>query len=234
MIFRKNAIHKNAIIVMAKTPVPDQVKTRLTPPLPPEIASSLYLNFLLDKIEQVKNIEAQAFIAFTPATGLTFFRSIIPSGFILIDQVGRNLGERLINVSKNLFVQGFKKVLILDSDSPNLPPEYILKGFTDLDDCDIVLGPCEDGGYYLIGLKASQPQLFWDIPWSTSGVTELTLQKAQSLGLTVSLLETWYDIDTIDDLLRLKSDLDSYTSDKKGIFFCENTYREICRMEKSN
>jgi len=60
LIIRKNAIHKNAIIVMAKTPVPDQVKTRLTPPLDPEIASSLYLNFLLDKIEQVKNIEAQA------------------------------------------------------------------------------------------------------------------------------------------------------------------------------
>jgi len=223
-----------AVVIMAKAPVPDQVKTRMIPSLGPEVVSSLYYNFLLDKIEQVKNIDAQPFIAYTPQTELAFFRSIAPSGFNLINQVGADLGKRLINVSKRLFGQGYKKVLILDSDTPNLHIEYLKKGIEQLDKSDVVLGPCEDGGYYLIGLRTSQPLLFEDIPWSTSRVTELTMKKAQSSGLTVFLLEKWYDIDTIDDLLHLKRDLDSCSGDQKDIFFCKNTYREICRMNISN
>jgi rSAM/selenodomain-associated transferase 1 len=215
---------------MAKAPVPGQVKTRMIPSLDSGTVSSLYHNFLLDKIGQVKNIEAQAFIAYTPETEFAFFQNIAPSGFNLINQTGSGLGERLVNVSKNLFGQGFKKVLILDSDTPNLPVEYIKKGFEKLDNSDVVIGPCEDGGYYLIGLGASQPLIFEDIPWSTSRVTELTMNKAKMEGLKVSQLEKWYDVDTIDDLLHLKHDLDSYPVDQKGIFFCENTYREIKRM----
>lgn len=212
---------------MTKAPIPDQVKTRMIPSLDPVTVSNLYYNFLIDKIEQVKNIEAQAFIAYTPETGFAFFQSIAPSGFNLVNQNGTDLGERLVNISRTLFGQGFKKVLILDSDTPNLPVEYIKKGLEELDNSDVVIGPCEDGGYYLIGLKGIQPLLFKDIPWSTSRVTELTMNTAIIEGLKVSLLEKWYDVDTIDDLLHLKHDLDSYSIDQKGMFFCENTYREI-------
>jgi rSAM/selenodomain-associated transferase 1 len=219
---------------MAKAPVPYQVKTRMIPSLAPEVVSSLYYNFLLDKIEQVKIIDAQAFIAYTPQFELDFFRSIAPSGFNLINQVGTDLGKRLVNVSKRLFGQDYKKVLILDSDTPNLPIEYIRKGIEQLKKSDVVLGPCEDGGYYLIGLGASQPLLFEDIPWSTSSVTELTMKKAKRCGLTVSLLEKWYDVDTIHDLLRLKGDLESCSEDQKSVFFCKNTYHEICRLNISN
>lgn len=218
---------------MAKAPVPDQVKTRMIPSLDPGAVSNLYYNFLLDKIEQVKNIEAKAFIAYTPEIEFVFFRRIVPPGFDLINQIGADLGERLANISRSLFGQGFKKVLILDSDTPNLPVGYIKNGFEKLDNSDVVIGPCEDGGYYLIGLRESQPVIFEDIPWSTSRVTELTMNKAQMEGLKVSLIEKWYDVDTIDDLLLLKSDLDSYSADQKGIFFCENTYREIKRMNIS-
>ena len=221
---------ENAIVIMAKAPIPGQVKTRMIPSLDPGIVSNIYHNFLLDKIDQVKNIEAQAFIAYTPLTEFDFFRSILPPGFNLINQVGSGLGERLANIFKNLFGLGFKKVLILDSDTPNLPVEYIKKGLETLDNSDIVIGPCEDGGYYLIGLVANHPLIFKDIPWSTSGVTEFTINKAQLEGLKVSLLEKWYDVDTIDDLINLKRDLDSYPEEKKGIFFGENTYREIKKM----
>jgi rSAM/selenodomain-associated transferase 1 len=217
---------KCAIVIMAKAPIPGLVKTRMTPWLDPMVVSSLYHNFLLDKIEQVKNIGVQAFIAYTPETGLAFFRSIIPPGFDLINQVGADLGERLADISKSLFGQGFEKVLILDSDTPNLPVEYIQKGLDQLDKSDVILGPCEDGGYYLIGLRECQPLLFQDIPWSTSRVTEFTVKKAQSRDLSVFLLEKWYDIDTIDDLLHLKLDLDSYSLNQKG-FFCKNTYFKI-------
>ncbi len=184
-----------------------------------------------DKIEQVKNVKAHAFIAYAPENAADFFRSIVPAGFTLINQVGTDLGERLANISKSLFSLGFKKVAILDSDTPNLPPEYIQDGFTQLNKSDVVLGPCEDGGYYLIGLRANQPQLFTGIPWSTPGVTELTIKMAQSSGLTIYLLEKWYDIDTLEDLKRLKYDLDTTSEKQKSSFFCENTYRAISRLD---
>jgi rSAM/selenodomain-associated transferase 1 len=223
--------HLNAVVIMAKSPLPNKVKTRLIQWLDPSTVSSLYYNFLLDKIEQVKNIEAHIFIAYTPENAADFFRTIIPPGFTLINQVGLDLGERLVNISKCLFNVGFKKVAILDSDTPNLPPEYIQKGFTLLNKSDVVLGPCEDGGYYLIGLKANQPQLFNGIPWSTPKVMELTIEKAQSSGLTICLLEKWYDIDTVDDLKRLRYDLDTTSENQKTSFFCEKTYRAISRLD---
>ncbi|KPQ43362.1 MAG: hypothetical protein MPEBLZ_02083 [Candidatus Methanoperedens nitroreducens] len=216
---------------MAKAPLPNQVKTRMIPSLDPGTVSGLYHNFLLDKIEQVKNIEAQAFIAYTPETEFAFFQSIAPSGFNLIKQTGSGLGERLANISRSLFEQDFKKVLMLDSDSPNLPVEYIKKGLEKLDNCDIVIGPCEDGGYYLIGLRESQPLIFEGIPWSTSGVTELTMNKAQSSGLIVSLLEKWYDIDTIEDLQRLKNEMYS-SNNQKNSFLCKNTCCAIRKLQE--
>ncbi len=209
---------------MAKAPVPSKVKTRFTPPLKPEAASYLYQNFLLDKIEQVKNIEARRFISYTPQTSLAFFRSITPAGFSLISQEGADLGERLANVSKGLFAQGAEKVVMLDSDTPNLPTAYIKEALSLLDEVDVVLGPCEDGGYYLIGMRSFMPELFTGIPWSTSRVAELTIMKAHELGLTVSLLHRWYDIDTAIDLRRLKKDMDSPS---KKCFFCENTFRTL-------
>lgn len=215
----------NAVVIMAKAPVPNEVKTRLVPALSPEEASSLYHCFLLDKITQVKSIsEVRHFVAYTPVTSEAFFRSIIPPGFILINQVGADLGERLANVSKNLFGRGAEKVVILDSDTPNLPTDHIREGLSRLDGVDVVLGPCEDGGYYLIGMRSYMPELFHRIPWSTTEVAELTMEKANALGLSVSLLPEWYDVDTMIDLERLKRDMDLEGND---CFFCENTYRSL-------
>jgi len=212
----------NAVVIMAKAPVPNEVKTRLIPALSPEEASNLYHCFLLDKIKQVKSIcEARHFIAYAPVTSESFFRSIMPPGFSLINQVGADLGERLANVSKNLFDQGAEKVIILDSDSPNLPTDHIREGLSRLDCVDVVLGPCEDGGYYLIGMRSYIPELFCEIPWSTSEVTKITMKKAKALGLMMSLLPGWYDVDTIIDLERLKRDMDSPAN---NCYFCEKVH----------
>lgn len=222
----------DALVIMAKAPFPNQVKTRLTPPLEPAWASRLYQGFLLDKIEQVRGIEgSHRYVAFTPLTAQPFFARIAP-GFRLIHQVGADLGERLAHVSEELFDQGFQKVLLLDSDSPTLPPKYMREGLARLDEVDVVLGPCEDGGYYLIGMRAYLPFLFEGIPWSTSKVLEATLEKAQSAGAEVSLLEPWYDVDTAEDLMRLQRDVDSPPEDQRKRFFCENTYRVLARMNR--
>jgi len=213
----------NAIVIMAKAPVANQVKTRLVPPLEPGEASLLYYSFLLDKIEQVKNVEAHRFISYTPETSGAFFWSIMPPGFSLISQAGSDLGERLANVSKGLFGLGAEKVVMLDSDTPNLPTALIRDGLSRLDEVDVVLGPCEDGGYYLIGMRSWVPELFHGIPWSTSQVADMTVKKAQSLDLSVSLLDRWYDVDTIKDLKRLKRGLEQ----PANCFFCKNTYQAI-------
>jgi rSAM/selenodomain-associated transferase 1 len=219
----------NAIAIMAKAPFPNKVKTRLTPPLAPPEASRLYYSFLLDKIEQVMSIEeGRPFLAYTPVSSESFFRSITPPGFSLINQEGKDLGERLAKVSQELFAQGAVKVLLLDSDTPNLPIDHIREGLLRLEKTDVVLGPCEDGGYYLIGMRKFIPGIFRGIPWSTALVTELTLKKVRELGLTISMLPGWYDVDTEKDLKRLVREIESPPS---NCFSCENTHRALSLMQ---
>ena len=118
-------------------------------------------------------------------------------------------------------------MIILDSDSPNLPSGHIYDGLECLDKADVVIAPCLDGGYYLIELSGHMPELFRDIPWSTSKVTGVTLERAASVGLSVSLIDEWYDVDTWEDVVRLKRDL---REPLDGSFYCENTYGMMAGM----
>jgi rSAM/selenodomain-associated transferase 1 len=214
----------NAVVIMARKPEPGKVKTRLVPPLSPEDASKLYHCFLLDKIEQVKEVNgASHIVAFTPESSRDFFEEIISQDFKLLAQKGENLGSRLANVSDSLFDERYERILILDSDSPNLPTQYITEGLKALETVDVVLGPCEDGGYYLIGLSSKIPQIFEGIPWSTPAVAMMTVEKARELGKTVTLLPQWYDVDTIDDLKRLKKELEEYLKVTKSMYYCKQT-----------
>ena len=189
----------------------------------------LYHCFLLDKLEQVRGLEGVCpVVAYTPHDSDNFFKSILPEGFILIPQTGDDLGERLANVSRSLFEQGYEKVVILDSDSPNLPSGYIYDSLECLDKADAVIGPCLDGGYYLIGLSGHMPELFRDIPWSTGKVMGATLERAASMGISVSLIDEWYDVDTWEDVMRLKIDLEKPLD---GCFDCENTYGMMDGMD---
>jgi rSAM/selenodomain-associated transferase 1 len=201
-------IAMQALAVMAKTPIPGSVKTRLTPPLTPEEASCLYSRFLRDTLELACRVDGvERFIAYTPGEAVSYFRNIAPNGFGLIPQSGGDLGERLIRVAETLFDRGFDKVLLLGSDLPTLPPALIMRALAELETVDVVLGPCEDGGYYLIGLGRFMPELFIGIPWSTDLVIRLTLAKALAIGASVSLLASWYDVDTVENLLRLQREL---------------------------
>jgi rSAM/selenodomain-associated transferase 1 len=218
----------DAIVIMAKAPVPKKVKTRLVPPLNPETASELYKNFLLDKIEQIRNMVAvHRFVAYTPKKTEAIFRDIVPKEFTLVLQVGADLGEKLANISNTLFHKGFKKVVLLDSDTPNLPSRLVNEALRRLDKFDVVIGPCEDGGYYLIGLRSNMPELFRKIPWSTSEVTESTIRKTVKSGATFTLLNKWYDIDTVQNLLRLKKTLDSKPQIRR---LCKNSFLALSKM----
>ncbi len=202
--------HHAALVVFAKAPVPGQVKTRLCPPLTPDEAATLHGSFVLDTLERTKAAAAQfklpldRYLACAPSSTHVFFKIMEERQSVtLIDQTGDDLGTRMAQAFQNLFAQGYKHVLIVGTDVPSLPLEQYKQALTLLDSHDLVLGPALDGGYYLIALNRSVPDLFTGIPWSTNQVLKLTQEKASTLGLKNALLSPWRDVDTIEDLQAL-------------------------------
>lgn len=198
-----------AVFIMAKAPRPGAVKTRLCPPLSDAEAAELYRCFLLDKIAQVRSLkQATPAIAYAPAEERRVFESLAP-GFNLIPQRGPDLGARLADGFEAFLPSGRGAALAVDSDTPTLPVAFLQQAVDLLrsPSLDVVLGPTEDGGYYLIGLREPHPELFEAIRWSTPEVMPETLRRAEARGLRVGLLPTWYDVDTPGDLERLRAAL---------------------------
>ncbi len=123
------------------------------------------------------------------------------------NQKGENLGDRIVNAFKDYFKKGYKKIVIIGTDSPTMPTDFIRQAFSELNKKDFVLGPCCDGGYYLIGARKVFPYVFHDIPWDSSEVLNKTLDKLYERRISFSLLPFWYDVDTIDGLRFLEKHL---------------------------
>ena len=198
----------NALIVIAKQPAPGRTKTRLSPPLAPERASRLYEAFLLDTLDLVRAvIGVRPLIAYLPEDARPYFNKLAPD-FSLLLQRGRNLGERLDNALTDCLTGGFTRAVIMDSDSPTLPAEYLAQAFDALAaGSDGVLGPCDDGGYYLIGLRRPAPRLLRDVQMSTPRVVRDTLALAAAENLRMAQLPMWYDVDNALALERLRAEL---------------------------
>jgi len=198
-----------ALCIMAKAPEPGRVKTRLCPPLSPDDAADLYRCFLLDKIAQARQVAGvEPVLAYAPAQAAAVFEALAP-GFTLLAQRGTDLTARLVAVCDQLFLDGCEAALLIDSDTPTLPTERIERAVAVMTEggCDLVFGPSEDGGYYLVGLRRPHPELFEGMRWSTPTVLEETLRRARALGLSSTTLSAWYDVDTAADLARLYTDL---------------------------
>lgn len=203
---------RRALFIMARQPAPGATKTRLCPPLSPERAAALYACFLADVIDRVRAAVGRVGglipgIAFTPPDATAHFAALAP-GFDLAPQVGATLGERLDGVLSGALARGYGQVAAINSDSPSLPVAYLVAAFAALDDpaVDVVLGPCDDGGYYLIGWKRPHPALVRDVTMSVPDTLAQTLVVAGQAGLRVALLPPWYDVDGPADLARLAAD----------------------------
>ncbi len=193
---------------MAKQPAPGRTKSRLVPPLTPEQAAQLYECFLQDALDVARQVPAVSrFVAFTPAAGDGYFRRLAPD-FDLLPQQGGTLSERLNYVLTTCLTQEYGKVVAMNSDSPSLPAVYVAQAYSLLDTADVVLGPAQDGGYYLIGLIRPQPGLIRPVQMSTPDVLRDTLALARAAGLRAALLPRWYDVDTAGDLARLRQELE--------------------------
>ena len=200
-------LQTNTLLVVAKQPFPGQTKTRLCPPLSYIQAADLYECFLRDSLNIMREVPGvQRRIGFLPDNAQSYFRKLAPD-LELICQNGDSLGERLDHLLTDALVSGSQRAVVMDSDSPTLPADYISQAFDRLSDADVVLGPTRDGGYYLIGMKQPQSHLLRQVQMSTPHVLADTLALAESTGLTVSLLPTWYDVDTITDLYQLDEEI---------------------------
>lgn len=197
--------YSRALIIFAKYPLPGRVKTRLSPPLTPEEAAGLYRCMLLDTLTMVASLsDISPFIFFQNEPGAAaYFRKIAP-GTASQPQRGRDLGERMRNAFTEIFSRGFSQVAIIGTDSPDLPPEHIIKAFGLLEgeQTDLVFGPAEDGGYYLLAMKKLWEGLFSDLPWSSAGLLAASVARAETLRLGAAFLPEWHDIDTGVDLRR--------------------------------
>ena len=203
-----------ALLVVSKRPTPGQTKTRLTPPLTPEQAAQLYESFLRDTLDLIRRVPGvRPIIAYLPEGAEAYFRGLAPD-FDLLPQVGDDLGARLDNALTHCLSDGFRQAVIMDSDSPTLPAEYLAQAFAALDRADTVIGPCDDGGYYLIGLKRPAPRLLRGVRMSTATVTRDTLALAAEEKLAVVQLPAWYDVDTMSELERLRGELAALPPDR--------------------
>lgn len=204
---------RTAFVIFAKAPAPGQVKTRLCPPLTPDEAATLHGSFVLDTLERTKtaiakkHLSVDRYIACLPSASLVFFKILEERhGVHLLDQVGDDLGQRMHRAFTDLFCLGYQQVIIVGTDVPTLPLSEYQQAVSLIASHDLVLGPSNDGGYYLIGLNRSVPELFTDVPWSTADVLAATRRKASALGLTIGLLKEWRDVDVAEDLRALIQD----------------------------
>ena len=197
-----------SLIVVAKKPNPGFTKTRLCPPFTLQEAAQFYRCLLLDTLELATRVQGvEHCLAYAPLEAHSYFRNLVPGGFSLIPQQGADLGERLANTLADRFQHGFRKVVVMNSDGPTLPLTYLEQAFKQLQHNDISLGVGHDGGYYLIGMKQMQAELFENIAWSSDRVVYQTLDACRRLQLKVHRLPQWYDVDVIEDLKQLRCDL---------------------------
>jgi rSAM/selenodomain-associated transferase 1 len=203
---------------MAKASVAGTVKTRLVPPLTYEEAAELNTCCLMDVAANIvaaaRQVPIQGFAAYHPLSSEPFFDAVLPVGFKLLPPREPTIGRSLFHASRDLFDAGYSSVCLVNADSPTLPTEFLVETVVRLRESGdrVILGPAEDGGYYLIGLKQFHRRLFEEIDWSTERVFRQTLARAGEIGVTVAPLPEWYDVDDEATLVRLAREIGPYRS----------------------
>lgn len=199
--------------IMAKAPRVGSAKTRLVPALSPEQAAGLSACFIRDAAENIAMAGREAaidgYIAHVPADAAAEFAPLCADGTSLLPSRRAGLGLSLHDAIEDLLAAGFGSVCLINSDSPTLPTAILADAARALarPGDRVVLGPAEDGGYYLIGMKRLHARLFDGIAWSTPLVLAQTLERAREIGLETVMLPPWYDVDDIASLRRLDAEL---------------------------
>ena len=192
----------NVLGIFARRPESGRTKTRLAASIGNDKAAELYAAFLEDLLSRTIKRQEQCVVAVTPrdTNTETWFQKHISGNSELHFQPDGNLGDRIQWFFETAFTKGAKRVVLIGSDSPDIPDSIIDQAFERLTSTDLVLAPAADGGYVLIGLSCQVPKLFENIPWSAAITLTETISAARQNRLRVELLPPWYDIDTVDNL----------------------------------
>lgn len=202
-----------AIGIICKAPLPGRSKTRLATAIGDVAASELSACFLRDVAAAVDAVPEplgrRGYGVYAPAGAEDIMRRLLPAGFGLLLQTGDDLGQVLLGATRTLLLAGHDGVLLVNGDSPTLPPRLLVQAIEALREPGdrMVLGPASDGGYYLIGLKHAHPRLFTEIAWGTDTVARVTCERAAEIELATTLLPEWYDVDDIETLHWLRDEL---------------------------
>jgi rSAM/selenodomain-associated transferase 1 len=195
----------SCILLFVKYPAPGKVKTRLAEQLGQRQAAELYKNFVLDLLDTLRSLTVNLRIFFEPAEALDDIRHWLGENHSYVLQSGDNLGQRMKNAFAYAFADGFSKGVLIGSDLPDLPADFLSLGLRTLDTRDAVLGPSSDGGYYLIGFskEAFLPEAFENIAWGTDRVFAHTVRILKRHRRKLYVLPRWHDVDTLNDLKSL-------------------------------
>ena len=207
---KEDAARSVAVGIFCKTPAAGFSKTRLSPPLKPEDCSAISACFISDLASTIDALggDVAPYAVYTPAGTEPALRALLPSSFSLMLQCDGEFGTRLSHAISNLLHAGHAGAILVNADSPTLPAS-ILQAAVDalLHEDAVVLSPSFDGGYTLVGLSRPHPEVFADIPWSTSQVHGLTMQRAAEIDVPVINVPDWYDVDDNETLQLLKAEL---------------------------
>ena len=197
------------VVILARSPSAPG-KTRLTEQLPEDRARALRERLFLDTLAAARAAGYPVVVSFTPHTAREEVRELVGEG-ALIPQRGDDLGARMRNAMFDVFATGATAVVLIGSDLPTLPPEHIVHAFDLMEGqgsspavsgCDVVLGPSEDGGFYLVGARGHMPNIFSGVEWGQGDVLERVSAAAHDAGVTIARAPEWWDVDAPEDLRR--------------------------------
>lgn len=195
------------LVIMAKAPRPGAVKTRLARGLSPEAVTDFYCCLLDDTLTLARSLSDVEVAIMCPESDVNELTQLSGSETSVVAQKGEGLAAGLTSVFAHFAEDHQRRTIAFNSDSPHLPRSVLEDAFETLTTTDVVVGPTHDGGYYLVGAKASHPRLFASDGMGTSSALERLLSGAQDLKLSVAFADPFYDIDVADDLTRLAAEL---------------------------
>jgi rSAM/selenodomain-associated transferase 1 len=229
-IILHSMLFPSPILLFVKAPIKGQVKSRLAAGLGDDAALELYKNFVLDILETIEKTGHPCTIFFHPPDARDAVAAWLGPGGDYLPQQGNDLGERMADAFATIFKKGVSRAILIGSDIPDISIDILRQAFRSLDSRDAVLGPAQDGGYYLIGYRSDTfvPDVFQGIEWGTSKVFLETKQKLEQAKRSVHLLPEWRDVDTLEDLNDLMA------RNAKSAFASSRTMKYIKRTRVQN
>lgn len=215
--------------IFAKYWKPGRVKTRLAAAIGEVQAANLYREFLKTLLDRFRQFKGRRVLAYWPADRAAQFARVAGDGWQLYPQAAGDLGQRMIHYFADAFAGGASRVALIGSDSPTVPLNTFDTAFHALEAADVVLGPADDGGYYLVGASRPVSAIFENVEWSSTRVFQQTVENLAQSNLTWTALNPSYDVDDLDDLERLRDELSDYSGKDEALIRLSHVVHQTLR-----